>query len=75
METSSTLDLLNPLCHLFSDCNVTKGGKRCIFPFKYQGITYFTCRGNHWWSWCATGFNYERQTVTAYDWCQAGCNV
>merc|ERR1711884_168835 len=43
---------------------------KCVFPFKYNGVTYNTCTMDGEEAlWCATGTNADGEYVGDYGWC------
>merc|ERR1712079_849090 len=47
----------------------------CVFPFKYNGVTYNTCtRDGEDKEWCATGPNADGEYVgdSRFGWCYGG---
>ena len=49
----------------------------CIFPFKYNGITYQKCTNDGDKGWCATSVDESGELVdfTKYGFCEQGCNL
>ena len=46
---------------------------KCVFPFKYNGVTYNTCTMDGEEAlWCATGTNADGEYVGDYGWCYGG---
>ena len=46
----------------------TNPGDACLFPFMYQGVTYYVCAnvGNNGVPWCAT--SYHKNSIQALLW-------
>merc|ERR1712215_435418 len=60
----------------YKECK-TAGGERCLFPFKFQGITYLECAQNTGFPpWCSTKtdryYNHIKG-INAYGDCSPGC--
>merc|ERR1712215_248005 len=60
----------------YKECK-TAGGEHCLFPFKYQGITYLECAQNTGFPpWCSTKtdryYNHIKG-INAYGDCSPGC--
>ena len=52
----------------------TKGGEKCVFPFRYNGTNYHGCtRDGASHAWCATSVDVNGNVGGHWGLCKAGC--